>query len=155
MSLWENRSMKLLPAPVLLPFVLTAVLTALALAPMTATAEISEQAYRQLKSDASEVLNIRVTKVTQVQSDEDMIHYHIEAVVRSVVRSAAGHQPNSTIKFSSYYVRPEARRNGFVGPQSPPKLQKGWTGRVYLGGENGNLENPIGPAAYGRSFEPR
>lgn len=118
---------------------------------ISARAEISQTQYEQMKRSAPEVLEIVVRKVEQSEADESTITYKITAEVRKVFRSAAGHKPNSDIVFQSYIVRPEAWKQGFVGPKSPPKLTTGWRGKVYLSDEF--TASGLGPAAYSKSFE--
>jgi len=137
-----------------------AVLTAFAinatlLGPQTVLAEISPDSYRNLKANASEVLNIIVRKAQVVDEEAWQINYRIEALVHSVERSAAGYRPGSLITFGSYCENRASIQSGRTGPRSPPQLWAGWSGRVYLCEEFPPVpvRGLLGPAAYGQSFE--
>jgi len=130
-------------------------ITATLVCPQTASAEISPDAYRNLKAKASEVLNIIIKKVQVVDEEAWQINYRIEALVHSVERSAAGYRPGSLITFGSYCENRASIQSGRTGPRSPPQLWAGWSGRVYLSAEfpPGPVRGLLGPAAYGQSFE--
>ena len=72
-------------------------------------------------------------------------------LIRSLL-TTAGHRVGETIQFESYYITRQALQNGWVGPQSPPLLNPGWEGRVYLKPHHSGSGLTI--AAYGKSFEP-
>ena len=104
--------------------------------------------YEQMLKDAQEVLDVKVTKVTPAKgSDENKQNFIVDATVLGVERSAAGLKAGDKIQFNSYIVLRQNR-----GPVPPPKLQEGWTGKVYL------KPAPEGKvydlAAFGRSFVP-
>lgn len=116
-----------------------------------ARAEIAPGQYEQLKRDAPEVLGIVVRKVKKLRQEEFRVTLEVEADVRSVERSKQGLKPGASLTFRSYYVPPEAFQRGFTGPQSPPRLEPGWSGTAYLSDEAS--PGTLGPAAYGQSFE--
>jgi len=114
----------------------------------TARAELPPGAYESLLKEAQEVVDLKVTKVSPSSpADQNMQHFTVDATVTGVERSKAGIKPGDKIQFDSYLVlRPLA------GPMPPPKLQDGWTGKVYLNApREGNVYDL---AAYGRSFVP-
>jgi hypothetical protein len=113
------------------------------------SAELPDEVYRQLLSEAPELLHLRIDDVEEVHSDGDTISYKVTATVDKVERTGRGYKRGDQLIFDSYYVLPGARQRGFVGPKSPPKLYKGWAGWVFLSEEFGNR---LSPAAYGRSF---
>ena len=133
----------------------TSAITATLLGPQPVSAEISPDAYQNLKANASEVLRIIVRKVQVVDEEAWQINYRIEALVHSVERSAAGYRPGSIITFGSYCENRASIQSGRTGPRSPPQLRAGWSGRVYLGAEFPPVpvQGLLGPAAYGQSFE--
>jgi len=105
-------------------------------------------AYESLLKEAQEVVDLKVTKVTPSSpADQSMQHFTVDATVTGIERSKAGIKPGDKIQFDSYLaLRPLA------GPMPPPKLQDGWTGKVYLNApREGNVYDL---AAYGRSFVP-
>jgi hypothetical protein len=107
--------------------------------------------YRRLRRNAPELLHLRIDRVTVVNNGQDTIEYRIDAFVDKVERSGQGYKKGDRMTFESYYVRPEAWRRGFAGPESPPKLYPGWTGWIFL--DQSPSGQGLGPAAYGRSFE--
>jgi hypothetical protein len=116
-------------------------------------AELPPGTYEKLKKEAQEVLQLRITKVTQSEEGEpDIPRFICDAQILAVERSKAGHKKGDEIRFHSYHVTEKALRQGFAGPQSPPLLKAGWTGRVYLNAMEGEEELDL--AAYGQSFEP-
>ncbi|MFM7072452.1 MAG: hypothetical protein ACKO38_11750 [Planctomycetota bacterium] len=106
--------------------------------------------YRRLRREAPELLHLRIDRVTVVNNGRDTIEYRIEASVDKVERSGQGYKKGDRMTFESYYVKPEAWRRGFAGPESPPKLYPGWTGWIFL--DQSPSGQGLGPAAYGRSF---
>ena len=102
------------------------------------------------RTPVSEFANVRGggIKAIGVGSGDQLLGVAVTSGNADVLLAARSGQ---TIRFRSYYVREEAWRQGFVGPQSPPRLQAGWTGRVYLAPSCGSPE--LEPAAYGQSFE--
>jgi len=116
-----------------------------------ACGELPSERYQQLKRNAQEILTVRLRNVDVKEDGEDVVTYRISADVQGVERSTTGLREGEVVIFESYHVKPEAIRRGFVGPQSPPQLRAGWTGRVYLSEEN--TPGTLGPAAYGQSFE--
>ncbi len=130
------------------------ILAVLGVRPDIVRADIAPEMYIQLKREAEEVLQIKITKVTRVRDEiPGVLSFRIEANIDKVERSKAGYQAGETVEFESWYVTPAAWRSGFSGPQSPPLLQTGWQGRIYLS-PNHFGEGGLTPAAYGRSFEP-
>lgn len=110
-------------------------------------AELPPGAYESLLKEAQEVLDLKVTKVTPSAPEQNMQNFTVDATVQGVERSKAGLKAGDKIQFSSYVLtRP------MPGPMPPPKLQDGWTGKVYLNApREGNVYDL---AAYGRSFVP-
>ena len=123
-------------------------------------AELPPGTYETLKKEAKEVLQIEVTKVTRLNGDakteDPQINYQCEAKVVKVIRSEKGYKPGDKIEFATWWVDPKAG-SGFAGPAIPPRIQKGWRGRVYLNpaeaGEEKEDAGVLRLAAYGKSFE--
>ena len=117
-------------------------------------AELPPDAYKKLKEEAKEVLQLRVVKIQKVRQDvrqDESVQYFIcDARVVAVERSAAGHKKNDAIQFETYYVYD--RSDGYGGPQSPQRLRVFWYGRVYLNPPVDDSEI-LSLAAYGQSFE--
>ena len=116
-----------------------------------ASAELPPGAYKELKREAKEVLQLQVTKVRKVREDESVQYFICEATVVAVERSAAGHKKGDSIQFETFYVYDKS--HGFAGPQSPPRLQVEWSGRVYLNPPVEDHTEALSLAAYGQSFE--
>jgi len=115
-----------------------------------ARAELSEEEYKKLRSDATELLHLRIGDITVIDSKPEMVKYRVEATVDQVDRSARGFSRGARLTFESYYVPTKARKQGYTGPESPPQLYPGWTGWIFLSkSKNGN---GLEPAAHGRSF---
>ncbi len=125
-----------------------------AFAPASLLAELPPGAYEELLKDAEEVLDVKITKVTQTsESNSDTLHFTCDAAVLKAIRSKAGLKNGDNIQFESYYVTEATRQRGWAGPKPPPKLSVGQTWKIYLNpGETGK---PLTLAAYGRSFEPQ
>jgi hypothetical protein len=118
-----------------------------------ALAELPPGAYDELKRDAQELVQIRIDRVKEKEPiSAEMRNFECTASVVKVDRSKTRLAPGARIKFESYYVSPKAFQRGFAGPQSPPLLAAGWTGKIYLNREEGKTDYTL--AAYGRSFEP-
>jgi hypothetical protein len=125
-----------------------AIVAAAVWANRAALAELPPGAYESMLKEAQEVLDLKVTKVTPASPpDQSMQNFTVDATVTGVERSKAGLKAGDKIQFGTYLmVRP------MPGPMPPPKLQDGWTGKVYLNApREGNLYDL---AAYGRSFVP-
>jgi membrane-associated protease RseP (regulator of RpoE activity) len=118
-----------------------------------ARAELPPGAYEELLKEASEVLDIRITKVMDTSATPtDEPQFICDATVLGVTRSNSGIKRGETIQFKSYYVNQTTRQRGWAGPKVPPRLSVGQTWRISLKpGQNGN---PFELAAYGRSFQP-
>lgn len=114
-------------------------------------AELPPGAYKRLKAEAKEVLQLKVLKVEKVRQDESVQYFVCDAQVVGVERSAAGHKVSDAIQFETYYVYD--RSGGYAGPQSPPRLQVDWRGRVYLNPPVDSDSKVLSLAAYGQSFE--
>jgi len=124
-------------------------------------AELPPGAYEELKKEAQEVLEIRVTKVGERrETDSGVFYYECDAEVLSVTRSKAEIKAGEIVRFETYFVSRKAIESGFVGPASPPLVKEDWRGRIYLNAphvdsaEQPNAEKTVLElAAYGRSFE--
>lgn len=116
-----------------------------------ARAELPPGAYKKLKAEAKEVLQLKVLKVEKVRQDESVQYFICDAQVVGVERSAAGNKKGDAIQFETYYVYD--RSGGYAGPQSPPRLQVDWRGRVYLNPPVDDDSKVLTLAAYGQSFE--
>jgi len=114
-------------------------------------AELPPGAYKKLKEEAKEVLQLRVVRIQKVRQDESVQYFICDARVVAVERSAAGHKKSDAIQFETYYVYD--RSEGFAGPQSPPRLRVDWYGRVYLNPPVDDDSKVLSLAAYGQSFE--
>ncbi|MBC8868877.1 MAG: hypothetical protein H8E44_05640 [Planctomycetes bacterium] len=117
----------------------------------TAHAELPPGAYKKLKDEAKEVLQLQVVKVEKVRQDESVQYFICDARVVAVERSAAGHKKGAVIQFETYYVYD--RSGGFAGPQSPPRIPVDWKGRVYLNPPVEDDSKVFSLAAYGQSYE--
>ncbi len=115
-----------------------------------ARADLTDDEYKKLRTEATELLHLRVSDVTVIDSKPEMIKYQIEATVDQVDRSARGYSRGARMTFQSYYVPSKARKEGYTGPQTPPQLYPGWTGWIFL--SNSKTGNGLEPAAHGRSF---
>jgi|GEM_PF-2734823 len=116
-----------------------------------AQAELPPGAYEKLLSEAQELLQIRIDKVTEKERiSADMRNFVCDATVVKVERSKADLKPGDKIQFDSYFVPPEAYARGFVGPKSPTLLDAGWQGDIYLNRVPDAADYAL--AAYGRSF---
>lgn len=107
--------------------------------------------YRRLRQNAMELVFILVDRVTVTDNGEDVVEYQIDATVEVVERSERKLTKGQRISFESYCVKPDARQRGFVGPESPKELYRGWTGWVFL--DKSPRGEGLHPAAYGRSFD--
>jgi hypothetical protein len=107
--------------------------------------------YRRLRQNATELVFILVDRVTVTDNGEDVVEYQIDATVEVVERSERKLTKGQRISFESYCVKPDARQRGFVGPESPKELYRGWTGWVFL--DKSPRGAGLHPAAYGRSFD--
>ena len=116
-----------------------------------AYAELPPGAYKKLKKEAKEVLQLQVVNIRKLRQDESVQYFICDAKVVAVERSAAGHQKNDSIQFETFYVYD--RSGGFAGPQSPPRLRVNWRGRVYLNPPVDDGSKVLSLAAYGQSFE--
>jgi membrane-associated protease RseP (regulator of RpoE activity) len=119
----------------------------------SAHAELPPGAYEELLKEAQEVLDVRITKVTQTnESNANEIHFICDAIVQGVERSKTGMKRGDAIQFVSYIVTEAAQRQGWAGPKVPPRLSVGQTWKVSL---NAAMESgkPFELAAYGRSFQ--
>jgi hypothetical protein len=114
-------------------------------------AELPPGAYKKMKEEAKEVLQLQVVKIRKVRQDESVQYFICDARVVAVERSAAGHKKGDAIQFETYYVYD--RSGGFAGPQSPPRLNVDWYGRVYLNPPVDDDSEVLSLAAYGQSFE--
>ena len=114
-------------------------------------AELPPGAYKKLKKEAKEVLQLQVVKIRKGRQDESVQYFVCDAKVVAVERSAAGHMKGDAIQFETYYVYDRSR--GFAGPQSPPRLKVDWYGRVYLNPSVDEDSEVLSLAAYGQSFE--
>ncbi|MFM7070197.1 MAG: hypothetical protein ACKO38_00180 [Planctomycetota bacterium] len=112
-------------------------------------AELSDEEYKKLRTEATELLHLRIGDITVVDSKPEMVKYRVEATVDQVDRSARGFSRGARLTFDSYYVPTKARK-GYTGPESPPQLYPGWTGWIFLG--KSKAGNGLEPAAHGRSF---
>jgi membrane-associated protease RseP (regulator of RpoE activity) len=118
-----------------------------------AHAELPPGAYEELLKEAQEVLEVRITKVTQTNdSNGNELHFICDATVQGVERSKAGIKQGDTIQFASYYVTEATQRQGWAGPKVPPRLSVGQTWRVSLNAA-AEAGKPFELAAYGRSFQ--
>jgi len=117
-----------------------------------ANAELPPGAYKQLKKEAQEVLQLQVVKIRKVREDESVRYFICDATVVAVERTAAGLMKGATIQFETFHVYD--RSHGYAGPQSPPRLQGNWYGRVYLNPALEDDSEILSLAAYGQSFEP-
>jgi hypothetical protein len=136
------------------PFILgIAVVYSYIVLPVCTRAELPPGAYEELLRNAEEVLDLRITKVTQTATDADNQLYLCDATVLGVERSKSGIKRGDTIQFESYYVPEAVRRRGWGGPKVPPRLSAGQTWRVSLNATE-EAGKPFALAAYGRSFQP-
>jgi hypothetical protein len=119
----------------------------------TLHAELPPGAYEELLKEATEVLDVRITKVMDASATPtDQPQLICDATVLAVKRSKSGIKQGETIQFNSYYVTDAARQRGWAGPKIPPRLSVGQVWRISLkAGEDGK---PFELAAYGRSFQP-
>jgi len=123
------------------------------------SAELPPGAYDELKSQAEEVLSIRVTNVSEAADSEDgILYYTCDAEVTSVTRSKSGIKAKDTIRFETYYISPNAPP--IAGPAPPPRIEKDWQGKIYLNppfddpdAEPNDEREVFRLAAYGQSFE--
>ena len=121
----------------------TAITTDVILARST-LAEISTDAYTQMRSNAPESLKIRVIKV-KTQKLPNSLMVDVQAKVISVGRSKSKLKPGSLIKIRYESIIPQP---GWVGPHPTAVLKKAvysalltQDGKVYV------------PAAYSQSFD--
>lgn len=137
-----------------------AAITILGLMAYPASAELPPGTYEMLKSEAKEVLQLEVTKVTRLGDEEAQKdpeqRFLCEAKITGIDRSASEQAVGNTILFETYYIAP-SDRNGFVGPAIPPKVPVGWRGKIYLNPMTDESatqgETPVYElAAYGQSF---
>jgi membrane-associated protease RseP (regulator of RpoE activity) len=123
------------------------------LLPLPVHAELPPGAYEELLKNAEEVLELKITKVTQTdESSADTMRFVCDATVVGVDRSKSGIKRGDTIQFDSYYVTEAVRQRGWAGPRIPPRLSAGQTWKVSL--NPGEAGKPFELAAYGRSFQP-
>ena len=117
----------------------------------TAHAVLPPGAADELKSNAEEVLNVRILKVKTPKGNKGMYPVIYTAEVLGVNHTKSGIQKGNQITICSYSVNRETINSGFVGPKIPPLLKPGWTGIVYL--KNNPEKNVYDIAAYGDSFQ--
>jgi hypothetical protein len=115
-----------------------------------ARAELTDEEYKKMRQDATELLHLRIGDITVIDSKPDIVKYRVQATVDQVERSARGYSRGAGLTFESYYVRSAARKQGYTGPESPPQLYPGWTGWIFLA--KSPTGNSLQPAAHGRSF---
>lgn len=120
-----------------------------------ANAVIPPEMYQKMKNEAEEVLIVKLKSVEPHEDSDFKVTVRVKAEILSVERSNSKLQPNSSLTFASYYIKESAKARGFVGPTSPPKLKKGEVYKVFLSRELSPIEDLLGPAAYGKSFEKR
>lgn len=121
-------------------------------------AEIAPGTYDELKKKAPEVFQIRVVDVRENRKGTpDIRTFVCRATVLQVHRSELKHKVGATISFVTYYVAPTVERGPrWGGPKSPPLVQQGWTGKIYLTPSTSASDKKLAPltlAAYGKSFE--
>lgn len=113
-----------------------------------AQAELPPSAYKKLKADAEEVLEIKVKEVFDSnKADRIRAYVMIKAEITGVERSKMKYKVGDKIEIESYYRRPDAPA-GFVGPSFPPKVTVGSSWQVYLN----HSDKKLVPAAHGQSF---
>jgi len=120
-------------------------------------AELSPTAYAELKAEATEVVSVNVTDVTNVTAttsgDNCTLFFTVDAVILDVNRSTVGYEVDDAIQFEAYTRdRSASECELFLGPGAPPLLENGWCGLVYLNPPDEGSES-LQPAAYGQSFE--
>lgn len=120
-------------------------------------AELSPQAYQELKDEAEEVLSVNATDVTNVtgatDGDNCTLFFTVDAVVLDVNRSLLGYSVGDTVEIEAYTRDRSAEEcELFLGPSPPELLENGWCGLVYLNSPDDGSE-VLEPAAYGQSFE--
>lgn len=120
-------------------------------------AELSPATYAELKAEATEVLSINVTDVTNVTGAQDgdncTLYFNVDAVVLNAERSTVGYSYDDNIKFEAFTRdRSITECEVYIGPGAPDLLEDGWCGLVYL---NPPVEGSVLllPAAHGQSFE--
>lgn len=114
----------------------------------SAVAELPKAAYDELKAKASDVVQLRISKVTSKETRKGYLKLHCTAEVLGVTRSKSRMKKGDEIQFHSY--RWTLRRPP-PGPSNPPMMRKGWKGLVYLKKTEDKKDFDI--AAYGQSFE--
>ena len=128
-------------------YLITCICLALVVAAESALAELPPGAYENLKTNATDVLMVKITKVEMQKGQgvfQDIVY---TAEVLKVDRSKSGRKVGDTIQISSYRLRSPS----FEGPRIPSLLKTGWTGKAYLNAAKGNAGHRL--AAYGESFE--
>lgn len=129
-----------------------------AIATVPIQAELSPDAYAELKTEAAEVLSVNVTDVTNVtagatEGDNCTLYFAVDAVVLNAERSTVGYSYNDNIKFEAFTRdRSIAECELFIGPGAPDLLEDGWCGLVYLNPPEEGADL-LQPAAFGQSFE--
>jgi hypothetical protein len=113
----------------------------------SAVAELPPGAYKELKSKASEVVKLRIVKVTSEEPEKGYLHLDCTAKVLAVTRSKSGIKKGDEIRFRSYHW---TLRRPPPGPRNPPLMRKDWKGLVYLKTVEDKKDFEI--AAYGESF---
>ncbi|MCG8583910.1 MAG: hypothetical protein MI757_04270 [Pirellulales bacterium] len=112
-----------------------------------AGAALSPETIKEMKAEATDLVEVKITKVTRTGRSGDELNLVYSATVTKVDRSKSGIKAGDSIEISSYRVVSLVPR---PGPKNPPLLKAGWTGKVYLNAPEGR--GPYKIAVYGHSF---
>ena len=125
--------------------ILAALITGVGVDP--APAALAPSTVKKMKDGATDVLQVKITKVEKKGVEGGRLRLVYTATVTKVDRSKSGRKVGDSIRIASYRHVALLPR---IGPKNPPLLDADWIGTVYLNASK--VEGPYKLAVFGHSF---